>query len=466
MQDLTKGLLNLNLSPEQARLLDRQAREQQITQQAQGAPSPFQGMMAQVYRTADTLQNIPRALVGRAPQAGVNELDQRRKAKIIEEQKKAMAQQKQMEMQTAQADLGAKKAQAATLLKSSSLPEKQKTAMATSLSADRTGQFADQIIKKYGTPDVPEAVSVDPKDKYLNAGGRIFDTSLGRYVEDGEEKEDVSVLEKLDLGFSGSDKARLKLVENQAASKPDADKKSIEEAILQEAAKIDGEEGESSPVKLSSATEKLLNTNVEKVGKLGRDISKFEAIEARIPDVVEGSGVIAQAGQAWRSFWGTQNDADFLRTLYTDAKNVTVINNLPPGVASDRDVALVMMGSVDQFANPKYTAAYMRGIAKLMRAEKAYIERMNRHISKEGNLADFLNQEKARNLSQYTGRIETYISSTEGAEANVIRAEQLLNSGQNPSVVRDALVQRQGLSYDMATSITNRWILKGELNAR
>ena len=74
MQDLTKGLLNLNITPEQARLLDRQAREQQIQQQASRAPAPFQGMMAQTRRTADTLQNLGRAAVGGRGPVGPAEL--------------------------------------------------------------------------------------------------------------------------------------------------------------------------------------------------------------------------------------------------------------------------------------------------------------------------------------------------------------------------------------------------------
>ena len=74
MQDLTKGLLNLNITPEQGRLLDRQAREQQIQQQASRAPAPFQGMMAQTRRTADTLQNLGRAAVGGRGPVGPAEL--------------------------------------------------------------------------------------------------------------------------------------------------------------------------------------------------------------------------------------------------------------------------------------------------------------------------------------------------------------------------------------------------------
>lgn len=90
MQDLTKGLLNLNLSPEQAMLLDRQAREQQIQQQSSRSPAPFQGMMAQARRTADTLQNAGRALAGQAPPKGAYQMQAERVA-----QEKAKAQQAQ-----------------------------------------------------------------------------------------------------------------------------------------------------------------------------------------------------------------------------------------------------------------------------------------------------------------------------------------------------------------------------------
>ena len=97
MQDLTKGLLNLNITPEQGRLLDRQAREQQIQQQASRAPAPFQGMMAQTRRTADTLQNLGRAAVGGRGSVGPAELQAQQAQKMQQAQ---MAQQQAQQVQS------------------------------------------------------------------------------------------------------------------------------------------------------------------------------------------------------------------------------------------------------------------------------------------------------------------------------------------------------------------------------
>ena len=71
-------------------LLDRQAREQQIQQQSSRSPAPFQGMMAQARRTADTLQNAGRAIAGQAPPKGAYQMQAERVA-----QEKAKAQQAQ-----------------------------------------------------------------------------------------------------------------------------------------------------------------------------------------------------------------------------------------------------------------------------------------------------------------------------------------------------------------------------------
>ncbi len=42
-----------------------------------------------------------------------------------------------------------------------------------------------------------------------------------------------------------------------------------------------------------------------------------------------------------------------------------VMESLPPGVASDKDIAIAMSGFPSATANPEYVAQYMRGMAKL-----------------------------------------------------------------------------------------------------
>lgn len=181
MKDLTKGLLNLNLSPEQAMLLDRQAREQQIQQQVKGTPNPFQGMMASALRTADTLQNVPRALMGEAPPMGAN-------------QRMAMEAQQARALQVEQKakNLGITKNMAKESLKVSGLPDKAISVIINKIDQDPTGEFSKQVISKYGTPEAPT-----DGNNYKIAGNNVFDTEAGEFVTPPSNKtESLELISK------------------------------------------------------------------------------------------------------------------------------------------------------------------------------------------------------------------------------------------------------------------------------
>lgn len=181
MADLTKGLLNLNLSPEQAMLLDRQAREQQIQQQTQATPDVFRGMLQQAMRTADTLQNVPRALAGEAPPMGANQ-----RMAIEAQQARAL----QLEQQAK--SLNITKSMAKESLKVSGLPDKAISVIINKIDKDPTGEFSKQVISKYGTPEAP----TDGK-KYLTAGNNVFDTEAGEFITPPSNKtESLELISK------------------------------------------------------------------------------------------------------------------------------------------------------------------------------------------------------------------------------------------------------------------------------
>jgi len=174
MQDLTKGLLNLNITPEQGRLLDRQAREQQIQQQASRAPAPFQGMMAQTRRTADTLRNVGRAAFGGRGPVGPAE-PQARQAQKMQQDKQAQ-QQKNLQLLKQQAEVA---------VDNSGLPDVQKVNLKKMISLDPTGERSNQVVAKYGMPDV--ATQSDERNlgfSTANVGGKLysFNKNNGEYT--------------------------------------------------------------------------------------------------------------------------------------------------------------------------------------------------------------------------------------------------------------------------------------------
>lgn len=77
------------------------------------------------------------------------------------------------------------------------------------------------------------------------------------------------------------------------------------------------------------------------------------------------SGFVGKAIDTFNNYMGNQGDVELLRTEFNSLKNSIVLNQLPPGAASDKDVALAMKGWPDEYYNAEAIASFLRGQAKL-----------------------------------------------------------------------------------------------------
>lgn len=103
----------------------------------------------------------------------------------------------------------------------------------------------------------------------------------------------------------------------------------------------------------------------------------------KMPDTLT-SGQLGVAEEVIKGFFGRQDAETLLRTEATALRNSNAIKNLPKGPASDKDVALVLAGELDPYANKETLLAYARGIAKIaahaeqnLRDQSAWIGRYN-----------------------------------------------------------------------------------------
>ena len=133
----TQQLMGM-MSPQQARLLDDQLREQQIQQQAGGGL--FSGAVASTLRGNDMLGN---AFMGR--QVGANESETVKKRKDIEEQIQAEKLKQSQELKSV-------KSQALAALENSDLTPTQKANLTKIIEMDNSGKRAAAVIDKYGMP--------------------------------------------------------------------------------------------------------------------------------------------------------------------------------------------------------------------------------------------------------------------------------------------------------------------------
>ena len=70
-------------------------------------------------------------------------------------------------------------------------------------------------------------------------------------------------------------------------------------------------------------------------------------------------------GESFKRFSGGENAITELRQQYTRLRSSQVSKMLPPGTASDKDIAIVMSGFPSETANPNLVASFLRGMSKL-----------------------------------------------------------------------------------------------------
>ncbi len=111
------------------------------------------------------------------------------------------------------------------------------------------------------------------------------------------------------------------------------------------------------------------------------------------------SGFRAQVEESIKGFLGEQDLVTLLRTEAQALRIGTAVANLPPGPASDKDVALVLSGTLDANANPETLAQYARGIAKLAQMESRYHSDQAAWINKYKDVGGYLDHVTLRNYN-------------------------------------------------------------------
>ena len=120
-----------------------------------------------------------------------------------------------------------------------------------------------------------------------------------------------------------------------------------------------------------------------------------------------------------------------------------ILKYLPPGVASDKDVALVLQGVPDTFANPETMASYVKGLAKLKQAEHTYIKSEVAYAkANKGSLKGFTEAQNTKALAAYEKVFDTYSVGDSNFQKAYDQAEQYLDSGINPVEVEQNIYDK------------------------
>lgn len=136
---------------------------------------------------------------------------------------------------------------------------------------------------------------------------------------------------------------------------------------------------------LSVNMEKALDTAIQDATASESAANQLEQLATEFTQASIPGGRAGQINEWFKQTTGQEDGVSALRRQFIQLKNERVINNLPPGVASDRDIEIFMSGFPQDFANKDYVASFMRGMAKAERAKAELNNFRAEWISQNGN---------------------------------------------------------------------------------
>jgi hypothetical protein len=180
----------------------------------------------------------------------------------------------------------------------------------------------------------------------------------------------------------------------------------ISETQGAERLEIEREKLKDSARKMTDADNKRIADAENAAGTFGNASRSATAQALRYETEKPTGGFRGTAYEGFKNFFGTQDDISAMRTAFTEVVNTNIINSLPPGVASDKDIAMAMSGFPNKDWSHTQIAQWLRGRAKLtaFAAEKEKLKSKYLNDNK-GNLSGFTDMWD--NLKESDGYKET-----------------------------------------------------------
>ena len=151
-------------------------------------------------------------------------------------------------------------------------------------------------------------------------------------------------------------------IEAESARRWEEEQKLREQRVDFERQRLEQEEG----------VRKMLDKDIQRISGYERqaDLSSGKARTAlaladRYASLKPTGGVLGNAFSSLKSIVGGQDEVSSLKTELERLVNTGIINSLPPGVASDRDIALIKKGFPDSSWNPQEIERFLKAVAKI-----------------------------------------------------------------------------------------------------
>lgn len=145
-------------------------------------------------------------------------------------------------------------------------------------------------------------------------------------------------------------------------------------------------------------------------------------------------GVTASIGEFLKDTLGTQDEASALRRKFRGIRASQATKNLPPGPASDKDIALALSGFPPDNAPADVIASFLVGASKLARIDNAFQTFKAEYISENKNSSGLIKawrENKDRIISDALGTLE---AQPPGLEA--LGGGQVLNFDEQGNLIK------------------------------
>ena len=251
--------------------------------------------------------------------------------------------------------------------------------------------------------EVDSFAKIDANDRYKVVGNNVLDVTTGEYLPppEGAGKEGYTVQKFYDAEKGANvvqflDKFDPSIVLREVLDTKDSGRQSATLLDLQS---------------------KNLTAANEADTEYREALSVANRLEKAAAEGMTG-GVLATGEEFIKNVLGTEDEITLLRKAANRLRVSRGVANLPVGPASDKDVALVMEGELSATADPETVASYVRGIAKLAKAEKQFFTDQNGWLDRYKDIGGFSSYVQKEQLEKQLGHSSIVAAEKRLAEVN------------------------------------------------
>ena len=251
--------------------------------------------------------------------------------------------------------------------------------------------FAGSIVSKIAGPDKYAETfgKIGEEDRSNQKQPYVLRQEAAKASQEETAAQYAPQRAESDLATAGAQRARwaAQTANEVAQISLDRDKLTLDKDRLTSEIQLKLEELDRNGTQLDAGARSAVNTAVGNAASASALAGRMSDLADRMKGVDMGWGWMSSAREQWKGAFGGQDPISAMRAEYQQIVNSQAVKNLPPGPASDKDIALAKQGFPPASASGEYLQSFLRGMAKMQQAVAAAEDRKANWISANGSLA-------------------------------------------------------------------------------